>query len=340
MAKRPTLKMIAEVAGVSHMAVSKALNDAPDISPATKERIKHIAERMGYTPNAAARRLVSQKANTIGMIVPAIGNNTSYSAVFNEISVAAAERGYCVMLGSSHRSVELEKKHCRMMCENRVGALIVASCTSDVWHIKEICRNLVPIIFIGGKTSPEETNALLCNYRKSAELVVAHLTSLGHREIAFFSYGPENLTIQQKTEGFIQAMSSRGLPPVMYRQGNADHTLEAGVALTQHLISTGTLPTAIWCASDLMAIGVLNVLRENGISVPEDVSVIGHDDLYFDIFPNIELTTLHTPMAELGREAVALACTLMDEGLEKRANMEFAPSLVVRGTTASVKKRR
>jgi DNA-binding LacI/PurR family transcriptional regulator len=330
--------MIAEVAGVSHMAVSKALNNADDISPATKERIRRIAESMGYTPNAAARRLVSQKANMIGMIVPAMGNNTSYSAVFNEISATAAERGYCVMLGSSHRSTALEEKHCRMMCENRVGALIIASCTSDVSHIKEICRNLVPIIFIGGKTSPEEPNALFCNYRKSAHLVVEHLTGLGHQEIAFFAYGPENLTIQQKTDGFIQSMTNYGLPPIVYKEGDAEHTLEAGFALTQRLISNRTLPTAIWCASDLMAIGVLNALREHGISVPEEISVIGHDDLYFDIFPDIALTTLHTPMTELGREAVKLACILMGEEVETTAITEFNTSLVVRGTTGPVKK--
>lgn len=198
MEKKPTIKTIAKLAGVSHVAVSKALHDAPDISRATKARILQIAKDVGYTPNAAARSLSARRSSTIGMIVPAMGENTAYNTIFNEISAIAAENGYCVMLGSSHRNVELEKEHCRMMVENRVGALIVASCTSDVSHIIEQCRGIVPVLFVGGKTSPDEEYAMLCDYRYSATLAVEHLYELGHRDIAFFSYGPDNLTIRQK----------------------------------------------------------------------------------------------------------------------------------------------
>ena len=102
------------------------------------------------------------------------------------------------MLGSRHRSLDLLPQHFRMMCESRVGALIVASASSDVSHIKEACTGLLPIIFIGGKTGPDETYVLSCDYSHSAALAVAHLYNLGHRDIALFSYGPENRTILQK----------------------------------------------------------------------------------------------------------------------------------------------
>lgn len=335
MDKKPTIKTIAKLAGVSHVAVSKALRDAPDISILTKERIIQIAKDVGYTPNAAARSLSASRSCTIGMIVPSMGENTAYNAIFNEISINAAEQGYCVMLGSCHRDIELEKKHCKMMVENRVGALIVASCTSDVSHIKELCSGIVPVLFIGGKTSPLEDYALLCDYKYSATLAVEHLYSLGHRDIAFFSYGPDNLTIAQKEEGFAEEMQKLGLPPKIYRAGKASDTLSAGQELTELLLKRGELPSAIWCASDLMAVGVLNTLKAHNICVPDDVSVMGHDDLYFDMFPDIALTTLHTPLAEIGASAVELAISLINNDKKIEPRQMFRTNLVQRKTTAT-----
>ena len=337
MGNRPTLKTIGQLAGLSHVAVSKALRDAPDISDATKERVRKIAREVGYTPNVAARNLYLQRTSTIGMIVPAMGSNTAYDLLFNEVSQAAAARGFCVMLGSSHRSLDLEERHCRMMVGNQVGALLVASCTSEISHIKAACGP-TPAIFVGGKTAPEEPYALLCDYRGSGVLAVEHLTGLGHRDIALLTYEPFNRTIQQKEEGFSQAMEARGLRPRILRTGNAANTLGAGGAAVEQLLAQGPLPTALWCASDYLAVGVLNALRLHGISVPGDVSVMGHDDLYFDLFPDLDLTTLRTPMAELGKAAVELAVALMESGSPDQSRQVFRPSLVVRGSTGPVRR--
>ena len=234
MPNRPTLKTIAQMAGLSHVAVSKALRDAPDISAATKERVKKIADEIGYTPNLVARNLYLQRTSAIGMVVPAMGDNTAYDLIFNEVSMAAAEQGYCVMLGSSHRNVELEVRHCRMMVGNQVGALIAAPCTSNVSHIKAACGP-TPVIFIGGRVEPEEDYALLCDYHHSGELAVEHLTGLGHRDIALLTYEPENLTIRQKEEGFARAMRERELAPRILRTGHAGDAIRAGMEGVERL---------------------------------------------------------------------------------------------------------
>ncbi|MDD4844379.1 MAG: LacI family DNA-binding transcriptional regulator [Anaerotignum sp.] len=332
MYRKPTIKTIAQLAGVSHVAVSRALRGCSDISAETKERILKIAQEIGYTPNAAARSLSSKRATSVGMIVPTLAENTAYSAVFNQISMVAAEHGCTVLLGSSHRSLELERKHCQMMCENRVGALIVSPSGSNVSHIKEACHGLFPVIFMGGKIGFEEDFVLTLNYKHSAKLVVEYLYQLGHSDIALFTYAPENNTILQKKDGFIQEMKKCGLAPRMYTAGHADDTSTAGQDLVEQLIMEDTLPTAIWCASDLMAMGVLSTLRNHGIRVPEDISLIGHDDLYFGRLPGIELTTLHTPMKELGDAAMQLALGLMERE-QVEAHQIFHPSLVIRGTT-------
>ena len=332
MPNRPTLKTIAQIAGLSHVAVSKALRDAPDISAATKERVKKIAEELGYTPNLAARNLYLRRTGAIGMMVPSMGDNAAYDLIFNEISMAAAELGYCVMLGSSHRNVELETRHCRMMVGNQVGALIMAPCTSDVSHIKTACGP-TPVIFIGGKVGPEENYALLCDYHHSGELAVGHLTALGHRDIALLTYGPESRSVTQKEEGFSLAMERRGLTPRVVRAGSAGDALHAGVDAVELLLERGGLPTALWCASDYMAIGAIKTLKARGLSVPGHVSVMGHDDLYADPWPDMGLTTLHTPMKEIGRAAVELAIALIEHRGRIRPRQVFRPTLVVRSST-------
>lgn len=332
MPDRPTLKTIAQIAGLSHVAVSKALRDAPDISAATKERVRKIADELGYTPNVAARNLYLRRTSTIGMIVPAMGDNTAYDLIFNEVSAAAAARDFCVMLGSSHRSLQLEARHCAMMVGNQVGALIVASCTSDVSHIKAACGP-TPVIFVGGKTALEEEYALVCDYRHSGTLAVDHLTGLGHRDIVLLTYEPENRTILQKEEGFSAAMESRGLTPRILRTGNAADAMRAGMAAVELLLEDGGLPTAVWCASDYMAVGAISTLRRHGLSVPGDISVMGHDDLYSGLYPEEGLTTLRTPMAEIGRAAVDLAIALIEHDGQMNPRQVFQPSLVVRGST-------
>ena len=333
MPDRPTLKTIGQIAGLSHVAVSKALRDAPDISAATKARVRKIADELGYTPNMAARNLYLRRTSAIGMVVPAMGEGTAYDLIFNEVSAAAAALDFCVMLGSSHRSTQLEERHCRMMVGNQVGALIVASCTSDVSRVKAVC-GATPIIFIGGKTAPDETYALLCDYRHSSALAVEHLSGLGHRDIALLTYEPYNRTIMQKEEGFTAAMERRCLKPRIIRSGNAADAMRAGMAAVEALLESGQFPTALWCASDYMAVGVINALKLHDLSVPRDVSVMGHDDLYFGLYPDIGLTTLHTPMAEIGRAAVELAIALIErDGREIQPRQVFRPTLVVRGST-------
>lgn len=324
------------MAGVSHVAVSKALRGQPDISKETTARIQKIANDVGYIPNIAARNLSSNSTTTIGMIVPTMEDNTSYNPIFNTISSIAAKKGYCVMLGSSHRNKELEEQHCKMMIENRVGAILIAPCSSDNSHIEKICQNRVPLIYIGGKSSPDSEFFIHCNYRFSAELVVSHLYQLGHRNIALFSYDPENLTILQKEDGFRTAMEQRQLQPLIYRFGQSDDTINAGHELTKRLIAHHALPTAIWCASDLMAIGVHSCLREYGLRIPEDISLIGHDNLYFCQLPDIQLTTLAIPTEIMAESAVNLAIGFINQQDHLYKKQSFQTQLIIRSSTGPV----
>lgn len=342
MNKKPTIKTIAAIAGVSHVAVSRALRGYPDISKETTEKIRKIAKEIGYTPNAFARNLSSKSSNIIGMIVPALGKYTAYDDVFNSISLSAAEKGLSVLLGSCSRDVEMEKIFCRRMCENRVGALIISPISSEINHIKEICNNIVPLIFIGGKINPDEENCITFDYKHSAKLAVNYLYELGHRDIALFLYYPNNRTINQKLEGYIEIMNEKELIPKVYWEGDCSDTFKAGEVLTTQLIEKKELPTAIWCASDLMAMGVIEALRKNNIAIPNDVSVIGHDNLFFSNLSSFSLTTLSMPKEQIGRKAVEISLGIMNkENNSNETKVEnksvFHAELICRKSTGKAK---
>jgi DNA-binding LacI/PurR family transcriptional regulator len=338
MNKKPTIKTIAGLAGVSHVTVSRALRGYPDISKATTKKIQQIAKDIGYTPNAFARSLSSKQSHTIGMIVPAMGNDTAYHDIFNSISSSAAAKGLSVLLGSCGRDLELEKSFCRNMCENRVGTLIIAPIGSEISHIKEICKDMVPVIFLGGKVGLEEENCITIDYRQSAKAAVEHLYQLGHRKIALFVYQPNNRTILQKCEGYEKTMREHGLTPRIYWEGDSSDTLKAGSILAERLIAENNLPTAIWCASDLMAIGVMDTLKRHNLNIPRDVSIIGHDNLFLSDLDFISLTTFSLPKKEIGTRAVDMALSIMkyDESSEETkpdCKATFNAELIVRHST-------
>ena len=334
MEKKPTIKTIAQLAGVSHVTVSHALRGYPDISAAMTEKIRNIAKEIGYVPNAFARNLSSNRPSSIGMIVPAMGADTMYNEVFNTISAKAAANDLSVLLGSCGRSIELEKQFCRIMCENRVGALLVSPVASEVSHIKQICDGIVPLIFIGGKTGIEEDNCITADYRHSGLLAVEHFVNLGHRDIALFVYEPDNMTIRQKIEGYSTTMESHGLTPHVCRTGNSADTYSAGKALTEQLISQNKLPTAIWCASDLMAMGVIDALKAHNIDIPGEVSVVGHDDLFMSGMSFISLTTMTLPKEEIGQQALNIALSLIGEGVpDQPRKVVVLPNLIARGSS-------
>ncbi len=330
MSSKPTIKTIAQAAGVSHVAVSMALRGDSGISQKTAQHIRKIAHEMGYTPNASARNLSSGRSNGIGMVLPAMGESTAFHTVYNIVSEQAAQHGYCVSLGCTGRSIELEQKYCRLMAENRVGAIIIAPVSAQVAHIQAACPQ-VPVIFLGGQLTPESPHAAVFDYAQSALLATRHLLELGHRDIAFLGYGPETPTTRQKAQCFTAEMQRYGLPAPVHIGPDSDDALAAGGVLAAQLLAQGTLPRAVWCTSDLMAVGVLNTLAQHGLSAPKDLSVVGHDDMFFDCFPGVDLTSLRMPREEIAQYVVDLALSLMGEKKQQiPAKKVFQPRLIQR----------
>jgi DNA-binding LacI/PurR family transcriptional regulator len=333
---KPTIKTIAQLAGVSYVTVSRALRDAPDIALKTKTKILEIADEINYIPNAVARNLSSKSTRTIGLIMPDMGYGTIYGEMFNTISRIAAKENVYVLMGSCSRNDVLEKTFCRLMRENRIGVLIITPVSGDVSHIKEICKG-IPIVFVGGNVADSDAYIVSPDYARSGVLAVEYLYSLGHRDIAFAVYTPDNLTKQKKLLGYNRVIDRLGLEPRVYRIERKDEIRDSGKALANIIISEtasgNRMPSAVWCATDIMAVGLMEELAKHGVAVPEDISVVGHDGLLLGDLDAISLTTLSLRIEEFGTKVMDIALALLkeDPGCPKGQHL-IPPSLIIRNS--------
>lgn len=330
-----TIKTVAKLAGVSPAAVSKALNGYTDIGEETRKRIVDICFQVGYTRNQAARNLVTKESSMLGLLIPDI-STPIYPEIFKGLDAEAKRRGFNLFLCDTNRNMEFEKDYIRILLENRACGIIVAPVGNEVGHILDLIRGTVPTIFIGGKVNDGMDNYVATDNRHGSILAVDHLAGLGHRDIVMICDNYGTKTKQDRIGGYNCAMLERGLVPRLIAAGNGHpEGLEYGYVSTIALSGSGRLPSAIYTSSDMVALGVMKAALELGIRIPEELSLVGYDDIMFASLPTIMLTTVAQPRYEIGVQAVELLCRAMKDGEnEKIHRATVSPRLVIRSTSA------
>lgn len=329
-----TIKTVAEKAGVSIAAVSKALNGGLDISEATRARILAICEELGYTRNQVARSLVTRTSSSIGLLIPDI-STPIYPEIFKGLDAEAKKRGLRLFLCDTNRNTSIEEDYIRIMLEQRVQGIIVAPVSNDVRHIHRVLKGQIPIIFIGGKVNDEMDNYVATDNVLGSRLAVSHLADLGHRRIAMICDNYGTKTKQDRIAGFQSEMRQRGLEPWIV-QGGSDHPegMEYGYRMLHALAERGDMPSALYTSSDMVALGVMKAAAERGLHIPEDFSLVGYDDIMFASLPMVMLTTIAQPRFEIGKLAVELLGRAMESsGRDRKHRATVKPTLVVRSTT-------
>lgn len=330
-----TIKTIAKAAGVSPAAVSKALNGYPDIGEETRVRITRIASELGYTPNAIARNLVMKTSSIVGLLIPDI-STPIYPEIFKGLDAEAKKRGFNLFLCDTNRSKDFEVSYVRTLMENRARGLIVAPVDADVGHILELTKGRMPLVFIGGKVNESMQNYVSNDNKLGSRLAVEHLAQLGHSDIAMLCDNAKTKTKKDRVTGYRDAMEARGLEPrVFVDAAPGPEGLEYGHRAGLEVLSRKDRPTAIYASSDMVALGVMKAALELGLGLPEDLSLVGYDDIMFASLPTVRLTTVAQPKFEIGVLAVELLCKAMDaEPGTSRFRETVKPSLVVRDTSS------
>jgi len=307
-----TIKDIAKQAGVSHSTVSRALHGSPLISDETIERIRQIAVEMGYFPSAAARSLKTNRSRALGVIVSAI-DDPFFSEILQGIEEIAQERGYSLLMAASQRAPEREQAIVQDMRERHVDGLIICSGSFNASQQRKLLEFGIPIVVINNQAAEEYRYSIYHDDVDGSRQVTRHLIELRHQRIAYLGNSLSGRTTLDRLTGFRQEMDAAGLAiPAEYMHEIPGGRPEDGLVALNHFLSLPQRPTALFCFNDMLAIGVLNGLNMAGIRVPEDISVVGFDNIIFSAYTNPPLTTLDQPKHYIGAEAARLILGLLD----------------------------
>lgn len=322
-----TIKDIAKVAGVSHPTVSRALNDHPGLSPKTIERIKKIAEEMGYVPNATARGLKTNRTKALGVIVKQI-DDPFWNEVLDGVDSVLHPAGYSLFIAATHRDKQREKEVVQSMVQRGVDGVILLApqFSQEQSHILHTYG--LPMATVNNEGAGECQYLIYNDDDFGIRQVTNHLIELGHKDIAFLGNRLGGLTNTNRLAGFLDELKRAGITSnkdYIYHVSSGNP--EGGREGANYLLTLPKMPTAIVCYNDFLAVGVYNTLHEHGLLIPRDISVVGFDNIVISEFLTPPLTTLHQYKFELGVRAAYMLLEMLEQ--EKKQD-PLQPSAVTK----------
>ncbi|WP_339155946.1 LacI family DNA-binding transcriptional regulator [Actinomadura luteofluorescens] len=332
--QRPaTLRTIAEAAGVDVSTVSRVLNGSPDdaqraASRETADEIRRWAARLDYRPNPHATSLRTQRSNLVGVLVPRL-SDLVLATIYEGIEDAAARHGLTTFVMNSHDRPEQQRARTELALSRHVDGLVFGDAHADAAFLDEIAARRVPFVLVSRHAGGHPS--VTCDDRLGGRLVADHLLALGHRRVGVIAGEPFASTGADRTAGFVDRYREAGFPVPGSHVVHSGFDAAGGRAAAERLLRHGPQPTAIFAVNDFAAIGALGVLRDQGLRPGEDVAVAGYNDTPLAAELPIPLTSVRSPMHEMGARALDLLVDLLAGGTP--TSERLPPSLVVRAST-------
>ena len=301
------IKEVARLAGVSLGTVSRVINGHPTVAPDIRKRVQAAIDKLGFRPNRVARSLRSQQSHTFGLVIPDV-TNPFFAELVKSLDQSASEFGYNIILGNAEESPAVEKRYIQMLADRQVDGLLVVPSVGT--RTLKVDRD-VKIVLID-RALPNH-HVVLSDHRGGAKQAVAHLIGLGHSRIACIA-GPQNLTVAvERWAGYRETMLQCGASAALLKStwtefANFDYSSAYDAA--RRLLARRPRPTALFASSDQQAIGALRAAADLGLSVPQDLSVVGFDDIPLSDLVSPRLTTVRQAVSELSRVAVKTLISL------------------------------
>jgi DNA-binding LacI/PurR family transcriptional regulator len=325
-----TIRDVAARAGVSVATVSRVVNRSPHrVHPATRRRVLAAVRALGYDANIIAQGLKKRSTRTVALIVPDI-SNPFFPAIARGIEDAARARGYAVLLCNTYEDLDRERAYLTLLGQRMVDGVVFATVGSNTAHLRALRREGRPVVLVARDVEGLRIDTVLVdNFRGEFE-ATRHLLALGHRRIAHIA-GPTALHVAaERRRGYLEALAAAGLRRDAALIAEGDFAASGGRRAVGALLARGARFTAVVCANDLMAIGAIEALRAAGRRVPDDVAVVGFDDITFASLVSPALTTVAQPKYRMGQLAMERLLQLMNGSDRRPRQTVLAPQLIVR----------
>jgi LacI family transcriptional regulator len=335
-AKTPDIRTVAALAKVSIATVSRTINGSSAVSDRLAKRVWRAIEQLNYFPNTHARSLVSGRSRILGIIVENI-TNPFFPELIQSFEEVAVAHGYEILVSSSNGNLATLTTCVRRMLERKVEGVAVLTFGQEEPVLDQLADHDIPMVLAEFHLKDPKVSTIVLDYRTGIHAAVNHLAELGHRKIAFLA-GPHKLhSAITRENDYRTAMEAAGLPIQHNWVIECDHTAKGGVAGFGQLQALVTRPTAILCSNDMTAVGVLRAAYMGGLRVPDDLSVIGLDDIDFAEFTLPPLTTIRLSRFDLAQAAFEALRQQAEEPGNPKMKREFlvSTSLVVRSSSAA-----
>ncbi len=326
-----TIKDIARVANVSYTTVSRALSGDTEISERTRERIIKISSDMGYTANYIARSMVKKKTDLIGLVLPSIDNPfMSELAYYTEVT--ARRFGYNLMLCNSYPDLNQENTAMQLMIGHQVDGVLIIPQRPESCETLKRCTSLVPTVFLSENLREHDGNYVSVDNRLGAVLGTEYLYGLGHRKILYFGRRKGSTTHQLRAEGYTEACNNLGIRPDIISFDAKSSSVDLGTEMARKCLQEKDDFTAVFASTDTNAIGLMQAARELNIRIPEDISLIGFDNIRISALPQIDLTTVAQPKEEMAVAAVTMLMELIGSSAKTSTHRIIPPRLIERSS--------
>lgn len=327
---------IARIAKVSPTTVSHVINETRFVMPETKKRVLEVMKKLKYQPNLLARSLATGKTHTIGLVISDI-RNPFYPELVQGVEELAVKNDYNVFLCNTDYDIGKGLKSIGALIKRKIDGIIVASSQVDSSVIKQLFDTSVIFVLVDWCKRNIKVDSLYFDYKVGIAEAISHLISLGHRNIYFIG-GPKKLkTAEIRIRNFIDVIESHENINLNYKILEGDHRIDGGYRVAQKILKEKIYPTAIVCSNDLTAIGAMKALQTGGIKVPEDISIIGLDNIALTEIVSPALTTIELERYRIGKTAMELLLNRIKDKELPKQRCTFKTKLVIRESTSKKK---
>jgi DNA-binding LacI/PurR family transcriptional regulator len=330
-----TMREVAKKAGVSLTTVSRVLNNTRYIAEDTRQRVLDTVREFDYFKNVHARRLATGRSDLFGLVISEIAN-PYFPEIIRGYQAVSWNRGFDVLICNTEYDRERTKAVMRKLRESDVRGVAIVTSSVDKSMASELTAAGIPVVLCNSEPASKLVGNIRIEYGRGVKEAIEHVVQLGHRRSAVIAGPADNRTAVTIKNALVSGLTSRGMKPVCVLE--SDYRVDAGASAVREILSRREIPTVVFCGNDLIAMGAMSALEESGARVPEDVSVIGIDDIFFAFLARPALTTIRVPREQLGVKAFEALDRMLKLKRQKGSNYVLETDLVVRKSTAPVRR--